>query len=92
MLDNVDCSLVSQVSQGKGIGGCRILNSFRDDKYYNISQLGIAAMDNDYESIDFLVKLGCDPNHNDTAMDKYPELEEIKVWVSGITPPHPHLS
>lgn len=72
--------------QGKGIGGCRILSKYRDDTYFNISQLGVGALDNDHENIDFLVKMGCDPNHNATAMDKYPELEEIQIWLTGITP------
>ena len=46
---------------------------------FHISELSVAAIENNYEAIDELIEKGCDPNDNGTSV----------LWrVSGWTPLH----
>ena len=51
----------------KIVVGCDIHSYFQG--YFNISTLGIVAMDNDVEMMNILFDIGCDPNYNGTAVN-----------------------
>ena len=47
---------------------CRVYEEYLDGFYFNISALGVAAIKNDADAVDDLVKDGCDVNYNGTGI------------------------
>ena len=47
---------------------CRLYAEYDDGYYYNITELGVAAVKNDVEVIDDLISTGCDPGYNGTGI------------------------
>merc|ERR1719431_2280748 len=45
---------------------CRVYQEYLD--YNNITELGVAALENNYEAVDDLIKGGCDVNYNGTGV------------------------
>ena len=39
----------------KNCNDCSVLSSFDDERYSNISELGVAAVENKWEAVDFLI-------------------------------------
>ena len=48
---------------------CNVYEEYLDGYYYNITELGVAAIKNDADAIDDLVKSGCDVNYNGTGVN-----------------------
>ena len=48
---------------------CNVYDEYLDGYYFNITELGVAAIMNDADAIDDLVKSGCDVKYNETGMD-----------------------
>merc|ERR1719318_367482 len=47
---------------------CKVYDEYLDGYYYNITELGVAAVKNNDDAIDNLVNSGCDVNYNGTGV------------------------
>merc|ERR1719347_252609 len=50
----------------RGLHTCRVYDEYLD--YVNITELGVAALENNADAVDNLVKIGCDVNYNGTGI------------------------
>ena len=51
----------------KGSKSCLILDSHDNERYKDISLLGVAAFDNDIKAFKMWLEAGCDLNYNGTS-------------------------